>query len=704
MAEASQVSLLNLLSQRLRNISDSDAMMGIAVVAILSVMLLPLSGPILDVFLSINISFAMVILLTAIYTLKPLDFIIYPSLLLITTLFRLALNVASTRLVLLHGHEGTAAAGHIIQAFGQFVVGGNYVVGLVIFVILVIVNFVVITKGTERISEVAARFTLDAMPGKQMSIDADLNAGLINEAEARRRRELIAREADFYGTMDGASKFVRGDAVAGIIITFINIVGGIAIGVIMKGMPLREALQTYTILTVGDGLVSQIPALIISTSAGILVSRAETEMGLGRSFVKQFRFQPRPIAIAGLVLYGLALVPGFPALPLFLVGSGLIGTGWHLMKRAKKAPEKPEEPTPSEPQPTPQREIPELPPPVEPLQLEVGYGLIPLIDESQGGDMLQRIKAIRKQLALERGIVVPPLHIRDNLQLRPMEYQLLLKGAVVGKYELMAGHLLALSPEEEKPEIKGIPTTDPAFGIPALWIPESKRDEAIKAGYTLIDHSTIMATHLTELFKKYADQLLSRQIVQQLLDHLAESQPRLVEELVPNLLNVGTIQRVLQNLVREQVSIRDLQTICETLADYAHVTKDPDTLTEYVRQALGRTITQPYETEDGKLHVITLHPLLEDKLKKGIQKTDQGTFISLEPGFLHRFVQQVNSEVRKVIQQGFHPVILCSAAIRRHVRRILERFIPDVVVISHNELVGPVEIKSIGMVRLSDED
>lgn len=704
MAEAAQTTITGIITQRLRNISDSDALMGIGVVSILSVMLLPLPGSVLDIFLSLNISFAIVILLTAIYTLKPLDFIIYPSLLLVTTLFRLALNVASTRLILLQGHEGTSAAGHIIQAFGQFVVGGNYVVGLVIFCILVIVNFIVITRGTERISEVAARFTLDAMPGKQMSIDADLNAGLISEAEARRRRELIAREADFYGTMDGASKFVRGDAVAGIIITFINILGGIAIGTIMKGMPIKEALQTYTILTVGDGLVSQIPALVISTSAGILVSRAETEMGLGRSFVKQFRLHPRPVALAGLMLYGLALVPGFPALPLFMVGSALIGIGWHLMKRIQ-IKEKPEEPTPEEPQPAgPQREIQELPPPVELLQLEVGYGLIPLIDESQGGDMLQRIKAIRKQLALERGIVVPPLHIRDNLQLKPMEYQLLLKGAVVGRYELVAGHLLALSPDEEVKEIKGIPTTDPAFGIPALWIPESKRDEAVKAGYTLIDHSTIMATHLTELFKKYADQFLTRQIVQQLIDHLAESQPRLVEELVPNLLSIGTIQRVLQNLVKEQVSIRDLQTICETLADYATVTKDPDTLTEYVRQALGRTITQPYETEDGKLHVITLHPILEDRLKKGIQKTDQGVFLSLEPGFLHKFVQTVNNEVRKVIQQGFHPVILCSAAIRKHVRRILERFIPDVVVISHNELYGPVEIKSVGMVRMTDED
>ncbi len=701
MAEVNKIALNQIVFNRLKNISDSDAIMGLGVVAILAVMLLPLPGYVLDIFLAINISFAIVILLTAIYTLKPLDFIIYPSLLLVTTLFRLALNVASTRLILLHGHEGPSAAGHIIQAFGHFVVGGNYVVGLVVFIILVIVNFVVITKGTERISEVAARFTLDAMPGKQMSIDADLNSGLIDENEARRRREMVAREADFYGTMDGASKFVRGDAIAGILITMINIFGGLAIGVLLQGMPLKEALATYTILTVGDGLVSQIPALVISTSAGILVSRAETDMGLGKAFVKQFRLQPRPVALAGLMLYGLALVPGFPVAPLFLVGSSLIGVSWYLMKRIRKA-ETEEEREPGEEIQAPTPEEHELPPPLELLQLEVGYGLIPLIDESQGGDILQRIKAIRRQLALERGIVVPPLHIRDNLQLKPMEYQLLLKGNPVGRAELMAGHLLAISPGEVSEEIKGVPTRDPAFGLPAIWIPEAQKDAASKAGYTVIDHSTIIATHLTELFKKYADQLLTRQVVQQLLDHLAETQPRLVEELTPNLLPLGVIQKVLQNLVREQVSIRDLQTICETLADYGATTKDPDILTEYVRQALGRTITNPYETEDGKLYILTLHPALEEKLKKSIQQTEQGTFFSLEPDFLQKFVQAVNSEVRKMVNQGYHPVMLCSPVIRRHVRKILERFIPDVVVISHNELASSLEIQAIGMVRIDN--
>lgn len=704
MAQARNSGMHQRLLEGLKQISDSDALMGIGIVSILAVMLLPLPGRMLDIFLAINISFAIVILLTSIYTLHPLDFIIYPSLLLVTTLFRLALNVATTRLILLRGHEGSAAAGYIIQAFGQFVVGGNYVVGLVIFVILIIVNFTVITKGTERISEVAARFTLDAMPGKQMSIDADLNTGLINETEARKRREQISREADFYGTMDGASKFVRGDAIAGILITIINILGGLAIGILIKGMPLIEALETYTILTVGDGLVSQIPAIVISTSAGILVSRAEKDMGLGKSFVRQFRLQPRPVALSGLMLYGLGIVPGFPAVPLFIVGSCLLGISWHLMKRLKKEPEKAKGEQPEEEQLGPGEDTQELPPPLELLQLEIGYGLIPLVDESQGGEMLQRIKAIRRQLALERGIVVPPLHIRDNLQLRPMEYQLLLKGNVVAKAELMAGHLLAINPGTVKQEVEGITTKDPAFGLPALWIPEAKKDVTKKAGYTVIDHATIMATHLTEVFKKYADQFLTRQVVQQLLDHLAESQPKLVEELTPNLLPLGIVQKVLQNLVKEQVSIRDLQTICETLADYGATIKDPDILTEHVRQALGRTITQPYESEDGKLRVITFHPGLEDTLKKSIQQTDHGTLMGIDPSFLHRFVQAVNAEVRKVIHQGYHPVILCSSAIRRHVRRILERFIPDVVVISHGEIGGPIEIQAIGVVRMSDAD
>ena len=692
-AEAGQ----SLLTDRLKTISDGDALMGVGMVAILSVMLLPLPSSFLDVLLIINISAGLLILLTAVYSYKPLDFVIFPSLLLVTTLFRIALTVASTRLVLLHGHEGTKAAGLVIHAFGTFVVGGNYVVGFVIFIILVIVNFMVITKGTERISEVAARFTLDAMPGKQMSIDADLNTGLIDDREARRRRELIRHEADFYGTMDGASKFVRGDAIAGILITLINIFGGLAIGVLQNGMPISEAFQVYTLLTVGDGLVAQIPALVISSSAGILVSRAASEMGMGKAFGKQFSMHPRPLSITGAMLYFLSVVPSFPAFPLLLIGTVLFVLAGYVARKqkAEKTKQETEELDSAKP-----REASDLPPLLDILELELGYGLIPLVDESQNGDLLPRIKAIRQQLALEYGILIPALHVRDNLQLKPAEYRLLLKGNPVGKGEIMVGHYLALSGGANAVEIKGVPTRDPAFDLPAVWIPENRREEASRAGYTVIDPSTVVATHLTELFKKYADQMLTRHTVQQLLDNLALQQPKLVDELVPNMLSPGVIQKVLQNLIREGVTIRDLQTICETLADYGPLTKDPDVLTEYVRQSLARTITRPYETEDQKFPVLSLQQALEEKLTRGIQKSEHGSFLSLDPGFLQQFLQATSDEVKRSVSMGYHPVLLCSPVIRRHLRKLLERFLPDVTVISHNELTNSLEIRSVGIIRM----
>ncbi len=687
----------SLLTDRLKAASDGDALMGIGMVAILSVMLLPLPSNFLDVLLVINISMGLVILLTAIYSYKPLDFVVFPSLLLVTTLFRIALTVASTRLVLLHGHEGTKAAGLVIHAFGSFVVGGNYVVGMVIFIILVIVNFMVITKGTERISEVAARFTLDAMPGKQMSIDADLNTGLIDDREARRRREQIRQEADFYGTMDGASKFVRGDAIAGILITLVNIFGGLAIGVLQNGMPISDAFQVYTLLTIGDGLVAQVPALIISSSAGILVSRAASEMGMGAAFSRQFSVHPRPLSITGAMLYFLSIVPSFPAIPLILVGTVMFVLAARIARKRKAeyGGQVIEAPDGSKPQ-----EGSDLPPLLDILELELGYGLIPLVDESQNGDLLPRIKAIRQQLALEYGILVPALHVRDNLQLKPADYRLLLKGNPVGKGEIMVGHYLALSAGESSVEIKGVPTRDPAFDLPAVWIPENRREEASRAGYTVIDPSTVVATHLTELFKKYADQMLTRQTVQQLLDNLALQQPKLVDELVPNLLSAGVIQKVLQNLIREGVTIRDLQSICETLADYGATTKDPDILTEYVRQVLARTITRPYVTEDQKFPVLSLQQSLEEKLTRGIQKSEHGSFLSLDPGFLQQFLQATSDEVKRSVSLGYHPVLLCSPAIRRHLRKLLERFLPDVAVISHNELSNSLEIRSIGIIRM----
>jgi flagellar biosynthesis protein FlhA len=687
----------SLLIERLKAVTDGDAVMGVGMVAILSVMLLPLPSRFLDVLLIINISFGLVILLTAIYSFKPLDFAVFPSVLLVTTIFRIALTVASTRLVLLHGHEGTMAAGLVIHAFGSFVVGGNYVVGFVIFIILVVVNFMVITKGTERISEVAARFTLDAMPGKQMSIDADLNTGLIDDREARKRRETIRQEADFYGTMDGASKFVRGDAIAGILITLINILGGLAVGVVQNGMAISDALQVYTLLTVGDGLVAQIPALVISSSAGILVSRAASEVGMGAAFGKQFSMHPRPLAITGAMLFLLSVVPSFPAIPLVLVGTVLFVLAGYVDRRRKQEQGK---------QATEDFESvkphggPDLPPLLDILELELGYGLIPLVDESQNGDLLPRIKAIRQQLALEYGILVPALHVRDNLQLKPAEYRLLLKGNPVGKGDIMVGHYLALSSGESVTEIKGIPTRDPAFDLPAVWIPENRRDEASKAGYTVIDPSTVVATHLTELFKKFADQMLTRNTVQQLLDNLALQQPKLVEELVPSVLSMGVVQKVLQNLIREGVTIRDLQTICETLADYGPLNKDPDVLTEYVRQALARTITRPYETEDQKFPVLSLQQALEERLTRGIQKSEHGSFLSLDPSFLQQFLQATSDEVKRAVSMGYHPVLLCSPAIRRHLRKLLERFLPDVAVISHNELSNSLEIRSVGIIRM----
>jgi flagellar biosynthesis protein FlhA len=679
----------NPLLQRLRKVSDGDAVMGIGIVVILSIMLLPLPSVLLDVLIAGNIAIGLIILLTAIYSIRAVDFAIFPSVLLITTLFRLALNVSCTRLVLLHGHEGTTAAGHIIEAFGNFVVGGNYVVGLVMFIILVIVNFVVITKGTERISEVAARFTLDAMPGKQMSIDADLNTGMINEQEARKRREGIAQEADFYGTMDGASKFVRGDAIAGILITFINIIGGLMIGILQNGMNILDALKNYTLLTVGDGLVSQIPALVISTSAGILVSKAASDSGMGKAFGKVFRLQPKPLGIAGLLLYVLILVPGFPFLPLLTVGTLLVTVSYYLSKRD------PEEEMMTadgvDPSSDPSPESPKLPPLMEALELEVGYGLISLVDETQHGDLLSRIKAIRHQLALDFGIIVPALHIRDNLQLKPAEYRVLLKGNPIGRAELMMGHYLALSPGEDARPIEGIPTKDPAFGLSAMWIPEARTEAAAAEGYTVIDLSTVMATHLTELFKQHAAELLDRQTVQQLLDHLADSQPKLIEELTPGLLSVGQIQKI-------------LQTIAETLADQASATKDPEILTEYVRQALARTVTRPYETPDGKLCILTLQQSLEEHLVRSIQKTEQGSFLSLEPNLLHQFIQAVSAETKRILNLGHHPVILCSPMLRRHVRRLLERFMPEVVVIAHSELKNTLEIQAMGVIRVNHAD
>ncbi|MBU2548542.1 MAG: flagellar biosynthesis protein FlhA [Proteobacteria bacterium] len=682
---------------------SGEIALGAAVVAILVVMILPMPTPLLDLMLTFNITFGIITLLTCMFTLKPLDFSVFPSLLLILTLFRLSLNVASTRLILLRGGEGASAAGQVIQAFGSFVIGGNYVVGLIVFVILVVINFVVITKGAGRIAEVAARFTLDAMPGKQMAIDADLNAGLINEEEARTRRANISREADFYGAMDGASKFVRGDAIAGIIITLVNIVGGLIIGVLQQGMNLLTAAQTYTSLTVGDGLVTQVPALIVSTAAGILVSRAASEMSMGREFGRQFTKQPRALGIAGGIILLFGLMPGLPTFPFMTIGAAVAGIGYMTTRKKKEvaAREIAEAKRESHAAPPPPERVEALLP-LDMLELEVGYGLIPLVDEEQDGQLLERIRSIRRQFALEMGFIVPPMHVRDNLQLKPDEYALLVKGIEVARSELMLGYMLAMNPGDVKKELDGIPTTEPAFNLPAIWIPDRQKEEAQYSGYTVVDLATVIATHITEVIRKHADELLSRQDVQKLVETVSQTNPKVVEELVPSVMTVGHVQKVLQNLIRERVSIRDMQTILETLADYATMIKDPDMLTEYVRQKLARSIIRQYETQDGQLPLLLVGSDIEDVLGNSITETERGGYMSLDPSVGQRVLKALESASSVFVEMNYQPIILASPVIRRHLRKLTERFLPNLVVLSHNELTTSVKLKVLGEVGLSD--
>ncbi len=684
-------------------IQRSDIQMAVGVIAIMLVMVIPLPAFLLDGLLSFSFIISLIILLTSLYIKNPLEFSTFPSLLLLTTLFRLSLNIASTRLILLHGNEGVGAAGHVIKSFGQFVIGGNYIVGFIVFIILVIINFVVITRGSGRIAEVAARFTLDAMPGKQMSIDADLNAGIIDEKEARKRRELIAREADFYGAMDGASKFVRGEAIAGLLIILINIVGGLIIGILQYKMSISMAAQTYTILTIGDALVAQIPALMISTAAGIIVSRAAAEHSMGRELNKQFKVQPHALILSACILFCLGLIPGLPHFP-FITLSVLFGTlGYFVMKEQRSMAQKRIEEEHKVSLPQTQEQIESLLM-VDRLELEVGYGLIPIVDEEQNGDLLERIRAIRRQFATELGIIVPPLRVKDNLQLKPGDYRILIKGNEVAKGEMMIGYVMALSSGEMKKDLEGIPTKEPVFGMPALWISEKKKDEAVFKGYTVVDIPTIMATHLSEVIRSHADELLSRQDVQKLLDRLSQQFPKAVEELTPNLLPLGVIQKVLQNLLKERVPIRDLLTIVEALADYAPITKNPDILTEYVRQRLARSIVKQYETPDGILPVIALDQGVEDILREKVQKEEYGIALSLEPNLVHKIIVSLNQVLERCLHLNYQPVLLCSPVIRRHLRRLLERFFPNLVVLSHSELIPQIKIQSLGTVSLGENE
>jgi flagellar biosynthesis protein FlhA len=676
----------------------ADVIAAFGLIGILMIMVIPLPSLLLDLFLSMNITIALLILVISLFTVRAIDFSIFPSILLATTLFRLSLNVASTRLILIKGHEGPSAAGSVIQSFGQFVVGGNYVVGIVIFTILVLINFMVITKGAGRVAEVAARFTLDAMPGKQMAIDADLNAGLINESEAKTRREEISNEASFHGAMDGASKFVKGDAIAGIIITLVNIGAGFIIGVLQKGMPMAEAAANYTILTVGDGLVGQIPALIISTAAGLLVTRSSGENDFGSDIKIQFSRYSIALWVVSVILMIFALIPGLPFLPFLILSFVLAFTAYYLDKSDKIKEEVAREEEISEPLPKAEEDYEELLN-VDLLQLEVGYGLIPYVDANQDGELLVRIQSIRRQFAMNNGFIVPPVHIKDNLQLSPNQYSFSLKGVEVATSEMLPGHFMAMDPGMVTEKIKGVPTEEPAFGLPAIWITEDKKERAQIAGYTVVDCTTVMATHISEIIKQHAHELIGRQEVQNLLDNLGKTYPKLVEELVPDIVSLGTIMRVLQNLLSEGVSIRDLRSIMESMADWAPVTKDTDILTEYVRHALARSISHDLAT-NGVIPLITLDKSTENVISQSVQHKETGAYLAIDPTKAQLILDSIG-EALPLFDGGQRPTLLAAPQIRPHVRKLTERYYPQLVVLSHNEVLPNIKIKSLGAINLN---
>ncbi|MNW23598.1 Flagellar biosynthesis protein FlhA [compost metagenome] len=659
-------------------------------------LILPIPAWLLDILLVINISIALMILLVAMNTKEPLEFSIFPALLLITTLFRVSLNVSTTKLILGEGH-----AGEVVATFGSWVAGGQIAVGFVVFLILIVVQFIVITKGSERVAEVGARFTLDAMPGKQMSIDADLNAGLINEQQARERRSKIEREADFYGSMDGASKFVKGDAIASIIILIINLVGGFIIGMTVKGMGFTDALSTYSILTIGDGLVSQIPALLISTAAGLIVTRASSDGNLADDLTGQLFMYPKLVYIVAVTVALLGFftpIHVITTLPLAILLFFVARKMQQNLDRKSIEEEQLEEEQQIEEVRSPESVINLLQ--VDPIEFEFGYGLIPLADTQQGGDLLDRIIMIRRQCALEMGLVVPVIRIRDNIQLRPNEYIIKIKGNTVGSGELLLNHYLAMSPGFDDESITGIETTEPAFGLPALWIDEGTKDAAELSGYTVVDPPSVVATHLTEMIKRHAHELIGRQETRALVDNLKENYPVLVDELIPSVLTIGDVQKVLAKLLREKVSIRDTVTIFETLADYGTYTKDPDVLTEYVRQALSRQITQQFSRQGDTLKVITVGPSLEKKIAESVQQSEQGSYLALDPVSTQTVYQKISEQVNRLIQSGQQPILLTSPTIRMYLRQVLERTMQDVPVLSYSELEPNVEIQSVGVVNL----
>lgn len=676
---------------------NQDIALSVLVIGILLILIIPIPTTVIDVMLTINISLSVVVLLATIYLQRPTEFAVFPSLLLLLTLFRLSLNVATTRLIL-----SQADGGNVVEAFGGFVTAGSPLVGIVIFCILVIIQFVVITRGATRISEVAARFTLDAMPGKQMGVDSDLNAGLLTEQEARERRRAIEREADFYGAMDGATKFVRGDAIAGLIITIINILMGLIIGIYVLGMTFPEAANRYTVLTIGDGLVSQVPSLIISISAGLVVTRTVSDENLGRDLSTQLTKYPRALGVSALMLAGFGIVPGMPTLPFVTVAAFLAGlTYLSTQMQVRQALEDAE---------VEARQVAqaEAPPPartedlltVDALKIELGYGLISMADPGQGGDLLTRIQVIRQQLATKMGFIVPVIRIVDNMRLRPNEYQVKLRESVIATYELMPDHFLAMNPGLVEEEIEGYPTQEPAFGLQAVWVPARDRDKAERLGYTIVEPTAVVATHLTELLMSHADELLTREDVQALVNHAKESAPTVVEELLPKLLSMGELQKVLHNLLRERVSVRNLEVVLEVLCDYAPRTRDTEVLTEYVRHALAREICAGYADEDGVLRVVTLSPALEQEILEAVNTSQTGDYVPVPPERADAISNACAGALQPLIASGLDPVVLTSAPVRRYFRRVVERRIPKVVVLSYNEIDPAVALESAGQVSV----
>jgi flagellar biosynthesis protein FlhA len=682
-----------------RAMRHSDLIAALGVVLIVVMLIVPLPPLLLDLFITLNISAALAIVVSTMYLPRALDFSAFPTVLLLSTLFRLAINVSVTRLILLEGD-----AGDVVKAFGEFVVGGNVVVGLVIFLVLIVIQFVVVTNGAGRVAEVGARFTLDAMPGKQMAIDADLNAGQITEEEARLRRQEISREADFYGAMDGASKFVKGDAMAAVLITIINLVGGLVIGVLQQGMPFADAAHHFSLLTIGDGLAAQIPALLISVATGIIVTRAASDGDLGSDVAGQILRQRKAPMVAGGVIVMFALIPGLPKIPFLLIGGIFIAIGYAIkdgMPEGLLGEERAAAPAAVE-------RHAELPAPadaavgalqIDPLELAIGFGLVPLVDGSAGGTLLQRVGVIRRQIAAELGMVISPVRIHDDVALDSHEYVVKVRGSEVARGRLLPGHQLAMDPGDAVGQLPGVPTTEPAFGLPAVWVADQSRAEAEALGYTVVDAESIVVTHLTETIRGHAHELLTRQETKQLLDQLKETNAAVVEEVVPDVLTIGEIQRVLQALLREGVSIRDLGAVVEAAGDKARITRDPTLLAEYARQALGRAITAPHLDGEQRLLAVSLDPAIEQEVSESIAQTADGEFLAMDPARAQSLVHALSGQVEHAVQRGRRPVLLCSARIRRHVRRLCEQSLPQLAVCSYNEIVPGIRVETIGVVN-----